>query len=180
MLILCPECNKQISDKVKMCINCGFPIEESKEEKHDLQSIVRNIKKEKGLPDDYFVDKKDLVFKKYIIMALKKLYDMPGSESFPIAQNYLNNNSYNIALDKNHTNSSLTPCPTCHSNISKTAETCPHCGEKLAKRCPKCNSTNITRINGVSKGVSASLFGVFSANTVLNDFQCNKCGTKFK
>ena len=28
MLIKCPECGKEISDKSKMCIGCGFPIEE--------------------------------------------------------------------------------------------------------------------------------------------------------
>ena len=27
-LINCPECNKQISDKAKICINCGYPIED--------------------------------------------------------------------------------------------------------------------------------------------------------
>lgn len=26
-LIKCPECGKDVSDKSKMCINCGFPIE---------------------------------------------------------------------------------------------------------------------------------------------------------
>lgn len=27
-LIRCPECNKEISDKSKICINCGFPIQD--------------------------------------------------------------------------------------------------------------------------------------------------------
>ncbi len=26
MLILCPECNKEISDKATVCVHCGFPI----------------------------------------------------------------------------------------------------------------------------------------------------------
>jgi hypothetical protein len=29
-LIHCPECNHQISDKAKFCVNCGYPIEEDK------------------------------------------------------------------------------------------------------------------------------------------------------
>lgn len=29
-LIKCPECGKEISDKAKMCIGCGFPLEEMK------------------------------------------------------------------------------------------------------------------------------------------------------
>ena len=28
MLIKCPECGKEVSDKAKMWIGCGFPIEE--------------------------------------------------------------------------------------------------------------------------------------------------------
>lgn len=27
-LIKCPECNKEISDKSKVCVNCGYPINE--------------------------------------------------------------------------------------------------------------------------------------------------------
>lgn len=30
MLIKCPECGKEISDKSKQCIHCGYPLEESK------------------------------------------------------------------------------------------------------------------------------------------------------
>ena len=30
MLIKCPECNKEISDKAKMCIYCGYPLDEIK------------------------------------------------------------------------------------------------------------------------------------------------------
>jgi predicted amidophosphoribosyltransferase len=27
-LIVCPECKRQVSDKAKACLNCGYPIEE--------------------------------------------------------------------------------------------------------------------------------------------------------
>lgn len=30
MLIKCPECGKEISDKSKQCIHCGYPLEKSK------------------------------------------------------------------------------------------------------------------------------------------------------
>lgn len=30
MLITCPECRKQISDKAKACPHCGYPVEENK------------------------------------------------------------------------------------------------------------------------------------------------------
>lgn len=28
MLIMCPECNKMISDRSKVCVKCGFPLDE--------------------------------------------------------------------------------------------------------------------------------------------------------
>lgn len=36
-LIYCPECGKQISDKAKYCINCGYPIWEYVNEKKELK-----------------------------------------------------------------------------------------------------------------------------------------------
>ena len=71
-------------------------------------------------------------------------------------------------------------CPVCNNTISLNAEMCPKCGEKFAKRCPKCNSTNIEKISGLQKGIGFGLVGVFAANTILNDYQCNICGNKFK
>lgn len=36
MLIKCPECEKEISDKSKMCIHCGYPIAEVSKENIQL------------------------------------------------------------------------------------------------------------------------------------------------
>ena len=33
-LIKCPECGKEISDKAKNCIHCGYPIQDLKYETH--------------------------------------------------------------------------------------------------------------------------------------------------
>jgi predicted RNA-binding Zn-ribbon protein involved in translation (DUF1610 family) len=73
----------------------------------------------------------------------------------------------------------LTECDVCKKSIAKTSEACPHCGAKRARRCPKCMSANISRLTGVDKGISAVAFGVFAANTVLNNYQCNECREKF-
>lgn len=40
MLIKCPECGKEISDKSKQCIHCGYPLEESKINKNNLTTIA--------------------------------------------------------------------------------------------------------------------------------------------
>ena len=36
-LIVCPECGKEISNKAKICINCGYPLSEIKVEEHIIQ-----------------------------------------------------------------------------------------------------------------------------------------------
>ncbi len=43
--------------------------------------------------------------------------------------------------------SELTTCKTCRKDVSKTAPTCPNCGESspgLHIKCPKCDSMNIS------------------------------------
>lgn len=75
---------------------------------------------------------------------------------------------------------SIINCPACGGKVSDQAEKCPHCGQPMARKCPKCGSTNITEISGTSKGVSAFAFGVFAANTLINDYKCKNCGYKFK
>lgn len=74
----------------------------------------------------------------------------------------------------------LISCSTCKREISNQAETCPHCGQPTGVHiCPKCKSSNTKVISGASKVASVALFGIFAANKVKSNFQCNKCGHKF-
>ncbi len=38
-LMQCPECNKEISDKVKTCPHCGFPFEENSDYSNNVQQV---------------------------------------------------------------------------------------------------------------------------------------------
>lgn len=71
-------------------------------------------------------------------------------------------------------------CPACGGKVSEQAAACPHCGQPMAKRCPKCGSSDIEKISGMSKGLNAVMWGAFAANTLVNDFKCKKCGNKFR
>lgn len=46
MLINCPECGKQVSDKAKICVNCGYPIDKYIEELNENER-QKEIEKEK-------------------------------------------------------------------------------------------------------------------------------------
>ena len=41
-LIKCPECGKEISDKANVCIHCGFPLNEQKEDVSITDFHLRN------------------------------------------------------------------------------------------------------------------------------------------
>ena len=56
-LINCPECNKEISDKANICINCGYPIAELKIlKKESLEIIIelRICKWKNGYDPNYY------------------------------------------------------------------------------------------------------------------------------
>lgn len=43
-LIKCPECNREISDKAKQCIHCGFPLDEYLQEKDSINKENEKLK----------------------------------------------------------------------------------------------------------------------------------------
>ncbi len=84
----------------------------------------------------------------------------------------------------------LTNCKTCGKEVSKTAPSCPHCGENfpgLLIKCEKCNSTDIvTDRKGFSfgkAGVGAVIFlplGLLGmAGRKKTMFLCQSCGHRW-
>lgn len=51
-------------------------------------------------------------------------------------------------------------------------------GYKNKPTCPTCGSTNVQKINVMSKVIGASMFGLFS-KTAKSQFKCNDCGYKW-
>lgn len=58
-LIKCPECGKEISDKSSICIHCGYPISEMKENSEELQEELL-LKESKPLPENELLPEKQL------------------------------------------------------------------------------------------------------------------------
>ncbi|WKZ43336.1 MAG: hypothetical protein QY302_14660 [Anaerolineales bacterium] len=86
----------------------------------------------------------------------------------------------------------LVKCKTCGKDVSKTAPTCPHCGENapgLRINCPACQSMSIaTGEKGFSLGKAAAgalLLGPIGiAGGLLGrkniEFVCQACGHRWK
>lgn len=169
-LIHCPECNKKVSDQAKSCPDCGYPISEMK------KNAVNNAA----------LSQKAITYQDVLnecngnTNLVRQMLVNKYGYSYEDAKDAVIFGFPNIKIIDYTKLSKTIKCQICNREISPTAESCPHCGENFGKRCPKCKSSNIQKIDGLSKGVSALAFGFFASNTVLNDYRCLSCGNKFK
>ena len=106
MLIKCPECNKEISDKSKTCIHCGFPLNNKNMclvngVEYDLSFLlddtehINKLVKFVQLTDCYFGDSSDEIAK---IIESKKI---------PKSLNIMTNEEFKLEQTKVH-------CPKCN------------------------------------------------------------------
>lgn len=150
-LIKCPECGKEISDKAKQCIHCGYPLEDIKinicninGKKVDLSWMLQDVNSmtnPQKLVKEYGLDSHDAIILYKIVRETKKIPNEYVSEK---------RNEYNNQV-----------CDMIHqSNIPK---------------CPTCGSTNIEKIGGMERAGSIAMWGIFSKK-INKTFKCKKCG----
>ncbi len=161
MLIKCPECGKEISDKSKQCIHCGYPLEDDKKDEKD--SII---------PLNTMV-----VLSKGVTYDLNKLYQETKSTI-----NYNPNNKVsNIKKIREYYNLGLTDAKTVVDKIHEYL----YAPEKISLQnqgnsrcleihCPKCGGKNIATVN---KGFSL-LTGFLGSGKPMN--VCQNCGYKWE
>lgn len=159
MLIKCPECGKEISDKSKQCIHCGFPLDEQKNENickifdnsYDLSEELKQIIDGntvialKSMRDKYGLQFKESMILKNIIEQTHKI--PPVFDDTTIVQ-----------YEK-------------ETNMNKPQPTVP--------RCPICNSTNLSKISTAKKVAKVAAFGIFGMGDNGKTWKCNNCGSKF-
>ena len=159
-LIKCPECGKDISDKAKACIHCGFPIDEyisSLKQKHDVCLI-----------DGIEYDMSDL--KNYVLSKQRR------------AEVSIHNKCHELI--KMIPNFSILAAAKLMAEIEQTGEV-PRSfnAEQYAIKfkeddglihCPRCDSTNV--VTG-QRGYSM-MWGVIGSNRTMN--RCAKCGHKWE
>ena len=160
-LIKCPECGKEISDKSKQCIHCGYPLEESNndnkntaysirlihcgEQNVKLIKIIREItgldlKRGKDVVDNLLLIKTNISLDE--ANSIKKQIEEVGG-----AVKITEFNANDVVISQ------------IELNIPK---------------CPTCGSTDISKISTTSKAVSVGLFGIFSSK-IRKQFHCNSC-----
>lgn len=189
-LIKCPECNKEISDKAKACIHCGYPIAEylqnSDNKKESEYKQIRLIN---------FYDNKVkaiALVREITGLGLKEAKDLTETynpviitglniEDAKRVRSMFENKGIEIAIEEDNISTERTILKTLDNNMmqaqnfkqpSKTLNTQdPH-----LPKCPMCGSTNIQKISDLSRASSILGFGILSKK-IGKQWQCNnpKC-----
>ena len=180
-LITCPECGKEVSDKAKMCPNCGYPINDPtvpdvknnicvfKGQRYDLTEVLEYIEKTYD-ENGYCVDPKTPAY-----FALKRIIPTIGCDTNELLGylaryrkvpdfNFIptgDPDKYRLVKPKDYDP---------NFNIHKAFE---EEQKKLIPKCPKCGCTSITT---GSRGYS--LFtGFLGSGKTVN--RCGNCGYKW-
>ena len=159
MLIKCPECGKEISDKSKQCIYCGFPLEEQEQTNDDI-CIVN------GVPVDL-----SFVLKEY---NNGNLLDATRASILRRIRNYANLEKpselyYKIIGDMK------VPKYFNGEPVRQQSNTGTPIG---TVKCPYCNSMNVKKINGIDRAASTGFFSLGSKK-IGKQWHCNTCKSDF-
>lgn len=149
MLIKCPECGREISDKSEKCIHCGLPMNKSNcciinGVGYDLSDELQIILNNGGTAS--------------VIHSLRMKYKLSLDDAMELYN--IMNNTKEVPATFDQKKVSLSTMPT-------------------IPRCPVCQSTNIRKISGISKAGSAALFGLFALGKVSKQWHCNNCKSEF-
>lgn len=132
MLIKCPECKKEISDRSNMCIHCGFPMNKMK----NGICIINNT------PYDFLIVLNKIQNNEpigLVIRTIRDICNMSLSDSKKL---------YDYIIE-NHTIPESFECEIIINQCNQP-------------KCPTCGSTNLRKISNLSKAGSVALFGIFS------------------
>lgn len=178
MLIKCPECGKEVSDKAAQCIHCGYPLSEfisanSKKETEDEKFICNIFGTEADLTDlnNLVKQKKYHTFLDALLLLDKDHPLKKNKDAIPYILDYLDrHDSLPTSISTEDVEGKAIPInlferPRRYKRIEQNAT------GKVS--CPKCGSTSIAT---GQKGFSI-VTGFIGSNKTMN--RCANCGYKW-
>lgn len=151
MLIKCPECNKDVSDKAEFCPNCGYKICNQKPVLEGVYCPKCLKSSLKGASEECpFCNIK---YKDSITGTIKEIYAYPENHPELKESPEFSQEAYNKRINY---------VPYEYPTVN-------------TPKCPTCGSTNIRKISGVERGASIAVFGLFSKK-INKTFKCGNCG----
>lgn len=205
MLIKCPECNREISDKATVCIHCGFPINpENKNESTHLQEKTQPNYFYAYCPrclDNCIVDA-NLIDCDSIVCENCHNTKNPSFKTinYKVTEYKLNENKtdfINLLKRLNHIQEKniydeqsfkfrvrIFKFNLFEQTEKKITEDIKYLNTPFQQiqsvpHCPICGHTNLEKISTADKATKIGLFGIFGAGDLGKTWKCNNCGTKF-
>lgn len=148
-LIKCPECGKEVSDKAKACIHCGYPLENVDTRTNPNMCLVNGVEHDLSFLLDDTMGEGQRAYR----FELECVSNMENP-------NYMNT-CFNIMDTK-----VIPPTLTIENYPEK---------ESPKIKCPTCSSTDVRKISGSERVGSVMMLGIFSKK-INKSFKCNHCG----
>ncbi len=191
MLIKCPECGKEVSDRAPACIHCGYPLDTTTDNTAtDVAQENATIINGKSIDLATILQYWSAGDKLQAVILLREQAGMTAKE----ALDYLNELS---AAPKKITTTQppvkrtepTKRCTKCGAVYPASDAVCPSCGKdaftmmsdgsaprnECTVKCPTCGFTDVERITATAKVTNIALFGLFG-NKRKMQFKCKSCG----
>lgn len=178
-LIICPECNQEISSNADICIHCGFPIKTFlKDNNLDDFNHLKICPKcantnSSRMPDILPVNLKCRHCGTQVVQTDIPLNGLNGKFKNEDEKEYMG------AIANKYGGNQFSPeeydkwVIEINKQISNPTPQSPN-----TPKCPTCGSTNIQKISATKKAAGAIGFGLFS-KTAKSQFECKNCGYKW-
>lgn len=153
-LIKCPECGKEVSDKSKACIHCGYPLVNLEcvinGKAYDLSDAMTTL-----LSGDILIGIKEIREKTLLGLSDAKALADEIRSTKKIPENF------------------IPEFPPKAQEVSKSAV------KQRTVTCPYCKSADVKKITVGSKAVHTAMFGIFSMGRNCKQWHCNNCKSDF-
>lgn len=148
-LIICPECEKEVSDQASICPNCGYPIKNNEElkpdvenniivfksKRYDLTEAIEYIRKNIA-PNEQFCDYRGVEISEIMRTCIPGMDGTEENELFGYLRRYQKVPDFNFTPSGDVWKYSLRK-PKCYYEDSVPEQKPP------VPKCPKCGCTNI-------------------------------------
>ena len=154
MLIKCPECGKEVSDKSKQCIHCGYPLVNNDNNKSICK--IKNIEFDLSQELQMIIDN---IAMAHVIRSLRVKCNMALNDAKRL---------YDIINETKQIPESF-QCDILENSVQPNIPKCPICG-----------SNNIQKITTATRALKTAVFGIAGAvDDAGKTYKCNNCGSKF-
>ena len=168
-LIKCPECDKEISDKAKCCIHCGYPLKELKNTKdvnHENLSINNNKYSVKLTSKGDSSVKTIKVIREELKLGLTEAKELMDNLSI-IKANVSIEEAEDLKFKIESVGGKVAILDQDQTAIYQSSQ------ESKITRCPRCGGTAFTPVKR-----KFSILAGFATNKI--DLVCNNCGKVIK